>query len=57
MDRATQQNAALVEQSTAASAVLNEQAHNLAHTVNKFTLAPDGSTGHDPKALALTHGA
>ncbi len=57
MDRATQQNAALVEQSTAASAVLNEQAHNLAATVNKFTLAPEGSSGHDLKALALTQRA
>ena len=53
MDRATQQNAALVEQSTAASAVLNEQAHNLAHTVNMFTLAPEHSA-QPAETLALT---
>ena len=38
MDRTTQQNAALVEQSAAASAVLNDQAHRLAETVAGFTL-------------------
>ncbi|MDR0225045.1 MAG: methyl-accepting chemotaxis protein [Burkholderiaceae bacterium] len=38
MDRATQQNAALVEESTAASSVLNEQAHHLSRTVAGFTL-------------------
>ncbi len=38
MDRATQQNAALVEESTAASAVLNDQAHHLSRTVAGFTL-------------------
>jgi len=53
MDRATQQNAALVEQSTAASAVLNEQAHNLADTVNMFTLAPEHSA-QPAETLALT---
>ncbi len=37
MDRATQQNAALVEESTAASAVLNDQAHNLARIVGTFS--------------------
>jgi methyl-accepting chemotaxis protein len=38
MDQATQQNAALVEQSTAASAMLNEQAQGLARTVGLFKL-------------------
>ncbi len=38
MDHATQQNAALVEQSTAASATLNEQAHGLARIVGLFKL-------------------
>ncbi|CAJ0792596.1 hypothetical protein LMG7141_02678 [Ralstonia condita] len=38
MDQATQQNAALVEQSTAASSMLNEQAHSLARTVGLFRL-------------------
>jgi len=41
MDRATQQNAALVEESTAASAVLNDQAHNLARIVGTFKLDAD----------------
>ena len=38
MDQSTQQNAALVEQSTAASSVLNEQARNLSRTVASFKL-------------------
>jgi len=42
MDQATQQNAALVEESTAASAVLNEQAHHLSRTVSVFRLDGDG---------------
>ncbi|GGH66561.1 methyl-accepting chemotaxis protein [Comamonas phosphati] len=42
MDLATQQNAALVEESTAASSVLNEQAHHLSHTVASFKLEPHG---------------
>jgi methyl-accepting chemotaxis protein len=45
MDRATQQNAALVEESTAASSVLNEQAHNLSRTVAGFTLDSRDSAG------------
>ena len=52
MDRATQQNAALVEESTAASSVLNEQAHHLSRTVAGFTLE-----GRAPARdqLLLTH--
>ena len=39
MDPSTQQNAALVEQSTAASSsVLNERAQNLSRTVASFKL-------------------
>ena len=50
MDRATQQNAALVEESTAASAVLNDQAHNLARIVSTFKLDED-RTGSQLPAL------
>ncbi|MDA8519600.1 methyl-accepting chemotaxis protein [Acidovorax sp. NCPPB 4044] len=52
MDRATQQNAALVEESTAASGVLNDQAHNLSRTVAGFTLDGDGAQ-QGPAHLAL----
>ena len=45
MDRATQQNAALVEESTAASSVLNEQAHHLSRTVAGFTLDERDAAG------------
>jgi methyl-accepting chemotaxis protein len=38
MDHATQQNAALVEQSTAASATLAEQAQSVADVVALFKL-------------------
>ena len=38
MDRTTQQNAALVEESAAASAVVNDQVERLLHTVGAFTL-------------------
>jgi len=38
MDQSTQQNAALVEQATAASSVLNEHAHGLAETIGVFRL-------------------
>ena len=39
MDQATQQNAALVEQSAAAAAALNQQAHQLVGSVAAFRLA------------------
>jgi len=52
MDRATQQNAALVEESTAASSVLNEQAHHLSRTVAGFTLERSGGAGA-PGSLRL----
>src|SRR5450830_1705962 len=38
MDRSTQRNAALVEESAAAASVLNDQAHHLAQTVGAFKL-------------------
>ena len=41
MDQATQQNAALVEQSAAAAALLNDQARALAGTVARFKLRGD----------------
>ncbi|MFJ1300802.1 methyl-accepting chemotaxis protein [Pseudomonadota bacterium AL_CKDN230030165-1A_HGKHYDSX7] len=44
MDQATQQNAALVEQSAAAAAMLNEQAATLARTVALFKLRGDAQT-------------
>ncbi|CAB3664102.1 methyl-accepting chemotaxis protein [Trinickia soli] len=39
LDHTTQQNAALVEQSTAAAALLREEASKLAHAVGEFKLA------------------
>ncbi|CAB3654955.1 methyl-accepting chemotaxis protein [Achromobacter pestifer] len=56
MDQATQQNAALVEESAAASAMLSDQARVLADTVALFKLRGDT---HAPasKALALSHSA
>ena len=41
MDRSTQQNAALVEESAAAASVLNDQAHKLAGTVGAFKLGDE----------------
>ncbi|MDQ8033263.1 methyl-accepting chemotaxis protein [Bordetella genomosp. 1] len=43
MDRATQENAALVEQSAAAASMLNEQAASLARTVARFKLRGDSA--------------
>ncbi|MFE8644417.1 methyl-accepting chemotaxis protein [Sphingomonas sp. NCPPB 2930] len=53
MDRATQQNAALVEESTAASGVLNDQAHHLSRTVAGFTLDRHAAGGAEPVRMAL----
>jgi methyl-accepting chemotaxis protein len=53
MDRATQQNAALVEESTAASGVLNDQAHHLSRTVAGFTLDRRDPAGSGAPRLAL----
>ena len=54
MDNATQQNAALVEQSTAASATLNEQAHGLSRIVGLFRLhRADARAQNTPAAAPL----
>ena len=53
MDQATQQNAALVEQSAAAAALLNDQARALAGTVARFKLR--GDPRQAGPALALSH--
>jgi methyl-accepting chemotaxis protein len=48
VDRATQQNAALVEQSTAASQNLKQESERLANVVHQFALAqPDAPARHD----------
>ncbi|AKM30606.1 chemotaxis protein [Pandoraea faecigallinarum] len=63
MDQATQQNAALVEESAAASAMLSEQARMLAETVARFRLR-EGHPAHahgfgdvHPPALSVVGGA
>ncbi|MCU0775780.1 MAG: chemotaxis protein, partial [Ideonella sp.] len=43
LDQMTQQNAALVEQSTAAAASLEEQSRKLAQIVATFRLSPGGA--------------
>ncbi len=45
MDQATQQNAALVEESAAAAETLKSQAHALVHAVSVFKLEQDGRPG------------
>lgn len=45
MDQVTQQNAALVEQSTAAAASLEEKAHSLARAVAVFKISADDAGG------------
>ena len=52
MDQATQQNAALVEESAAASAMLSDQARVLADTVALFKLRGDAH-GSASRMLAL----
>lgn len=57
MDRATQQNAALVEQAAGASASLEEQARMLDETVATFRLhAGDGVAAMAPTPVPLAHG-
>jgi methyl-accepting chemotaxis protein I, serine sensor receptor len=57
MDQTTQQNAAMVEQSTAASAALAQEATRLRSLVNQFTLAGHAmaavTTGHQPPAAQV----
>jgi len=45
LDRATQQNAALVEESASAASLLNDQAYQLASTVGAFRIAKEESNG------------
>ncbi|MBQ5938454.1 MULTISPECIES: methyl-accepting chemotaxis protein [unclassified Massilia] len=52
MDAVTQQNAALVEEASAAATAMHEQADALARSVRQFRLADDGETGKP--ALAPT---
>ena len=57
MDGVTQQNAALVEEASAAAYALREQADMLVQTVSAFHL-PDGTAGHaDHNAVATLTGA
>ncbi|MCO6185083.1 methyl-accepting chemotaxis protein [Rhizobium sp. L1K21] len=55
MDQTTQQNAAMVEQSTAAAASLSKEAENLRELVARFQLAQ--SAGHQAAALRKTASA
>jgi methyl-accepting chemotaxis protein len=50
MDQVTQQNAAMVEQSTAASHALAQEADTLATLVERFSLRGMGSAGSSPMA-------
>jgi methyl-accepting chemotaxis protein len=52
MDQATQQNAALVEESAAASAMLSEQARMLAETVARFRLREEPRAAHQVPTFA-----
>ncbi len=56
LDQMTQQNAALVEESTAASESLREQAHHLTNAVSQFKLQDGGaSSGLAMSAPAAAH--
>ena len=52
LDQMTQQNAALVEESTAASESLREQAHHLTNAVSQFKLQSGGSAVYGASATA-----
>ncbi|SOO34912.1 hypothetical protein XFF6994_4750001 [Xanthomonas citri pv. fuscans] len=54
MDEATQQNAALVEEATAAARTMEGQASQLAHAVSRFTLADAPSQAVTPAATKPT---
>ncbi len=56
MDQATQQNAAMVEQSTAAVASLSSEASRLRHLVNQFQLKSDNTTDIQRIARSLQTG-
>ena len=53
MDRATQQNAALVEESASAASVLNHQAYQLASTVGAFRLVKEKEPSHGLQTRAF----
>ena len=52
MDRVTQQNAALVEEASAAAAALQDQAGGLVQVVSVFKLAADGAPRTARRAAA-----
>jgi methyl-accepting chemotaxis protein-1 (serine sensor receptor) len=51
MDQATQQNAALVEEASAAAQQLREEAESLAQAVGAFRLSTRGEAAHAAVAL------
>ncbi|KAK0362342.1 hypothetical protein LTR94_019776 [Friedmanniomyces endolithicus] len=55
MDQVTQQNAAMVEESTAASVALSREAAELAQLVGRFTTSQDGGSSR-PAPLQEAHG-
>jgi methyl-accepting chemotaxis protein len=57
LDQMTQQNAALVEESTAASESLREQAHHLTSAVSQFKLQHEAVAGHAFAGSVGTGGA
>ena len=52
MDQVTQQNAAMVEQSTAASHALMQEAEELSQLTSRFQLGGEGGSGHEPARAA-----
>jgi len=54
MDEVTQQNAALVEEASAAAQAMQEQADQLARAVRLFKLDQEVRTGHESARLQLT---
>jgi len=57
MDQSTQQNAAMVEQSTAAAASLSAEASRLRELVNQFTLDREPAQSSEPKRKLRTTAA
>ena len=52
MDETTQQNAALVEEATAAARAMEDQAAQLGEAVARFRLATPGLSAPAPRAIA-----
>jgi len=52
MDAATQQNAALVEQASAAAQALMEQAANLSKLISRYQVGGGSTGGAQPRAVA-----